>query len=402
MSFLFPFSETILPGGGDVTILGSTGSIGVNCLAVLDQLKNKDREFRIKSLVAGTNFKKLAAQAEKYNPDAIALYDKKKYHALKDFLPNYNGEILCGEEGVLELASRKSDYVMSAIVGTAGLKPTLAAAQQGTVIGLANKECVVTGGSVFLHEIEKKGAFLFPVDSEHSALYHLMAGQKISEIDKYYITASGGPFRTLPLEDFKNITIDQAVAHPNWSMGQKISVDSATMMNKGLELIEAAYLFDLHPNQIDALIHPQSLVHGMIRNHQGEMMMLASNPDMKIPIWSSLCYGTQTFMQRYFDPLTSFQMGFSPIDAKRYPAFECAKSALQKGGFAPLILNAANEIAVEKFLNKKIEFIGISCFVSDVMDKVEDMIKNESFNQCTIDVILETDQLVRDVAMALE
>ena len=336
MKALFPFSQEILLDGGNVAILGSTGSIGVNCLKVLDQLKLKKRPFKICSLVAGSNYKKLAEQAACYHPDSIALFDKEKYQDLKSELQNYQGKILCGEEGVLELASQKNDYVMSAIVGTAGLKPTLAAAQKDTIIALANKECLVTGGAIFLNEIAKNGAYLFPVDSEHSALYHLMAGQKENHISKYYITASGGPFRERALESFDSITPEQAVAHPNWSMGSKISVDSATMMNKGLELIEAAYLFGLSHDQLEAVIHPQSLVHGMLRNHQGELLLLASQPDMKIPIWSSLCYGSDVQMKQYFDPLDPFHMSFSVIDEKRYPAFFLQNMLLKKEDFCRL------------------------------------------------------------------
>ena len=402
MSALFPFGGKVLPYGGQVTILGSTGSIGVNCLEVLQKLNKYSRPFRIKSLIGGNNYQKLAEQANVYSPDAIAIYNKSKYKDLKHALSGYHGEVLCGEEGVLELASRKSDYVMSAIMGTAGLKPTLASAHKNTIIGLANKECIVTGGTHFLKLVEEKGAYIFPVDSEHSALYHLMAGAKDGTINKYYITASGGPFRDMPLDEFKRITPQEAVMHPNWTMGRKISVDSATMMNKGLELIEAAYLFNLHVDDIEAVIHPQSLVHGMVRNDQGELSLLASEPDMQIPIWSSLCYGTKTSMKRYFDPLRVFQMNFSPIEEERYPAFFLAKNALRDGAFVPLILNAANEIAVEKFLTGIIKFTRISCFVNDVIDKVKSDIKNESFHTSTIDNLLDVDQHTRQLAMTLE
>ncbi|MEM6603760.1 MAG: 1-deoxy-D-xylulose-5-phosphate reductoisomerase [Pseudomonadota bacterium] len=398
MRHLFPFSDVILPNGGDITILGSTGSIGVNCLNIIRKMESQKRHFHLKSLIAGTNYRLLAEQADMFRPDAIALYDDRHYLDLKKALSAFEGKILCGFEGVMELASQRSDYVMSAIVGTAGLQPTAASAQKGTIIALANKECVVSGGKAFLQHIAEAGAKIFPVDSEHHALFQLMSHMPRHDIHKYYITASGGPFLNTPLEDFENITPQQAVAHPNWDMGAKISVDSATMMNKGLELIEAALLFDLDAEACDAVIHPQSLVHGMISNHQGEIHMLASHPDMQIPIWSSLNYGHATKMNSVFDPLDPFHMSFMPIDKARYPAFFLAKDVLQRGGDAPAIMNAANEVAVERFLAKDITFTDISRLTAHVVEKCDKERLGESKPSFNVNEILERDRAARDAA----
>lgn len=399
MNVLYPFSKgKILPNGGQVTILGSTGTIGVRTLEILEGLKGKSRHFEIQTLVAGQNLEILARQVKACSPRYVALKHKEDYYAFKEMVGAFDGKILCGREGILEASSVRSDYVMSAIVGTAGLEPTLSACHKDTIIALANKECIVTGGQVFLDAVREKGAYIFPIDSEHSALYHLTA-HKDFQIDKYYITASGGPFRNYPLNKFDKITVEMACRHPNWNMGAKISVDSATMMNKGLELIEACYLLGLTDDKCEAVLHPQSLVHGMVRNASGEILFIASEPDMGIPIFSSLCYAHEEKMERYFDPMKAFSMEFLPIEKERYPLFFLAKKALKEGGIVPALLNAVNEIAVESFLNKKINFNLLPCFIEETMNNLKVKLYGESKKTHSISQILALDEEVRLTAL---
>ena len=289
-----------------------------------------------------------------------------KFQTLKDALPHV--KIHVGEQGILEVCDKKADYVMSAIVGQAGLRPTITAAQEGTVIALANKECVVVGGDAFLTEIHNRGAVIFPVDSEHSALYHLQSLS--SRIENYLLTASGGPFRDKSIEFLKNVTPKQALKHPNWNMGAKISVDSATMANKGLELIEAKMLFSLKTNQIDAVIHKQSIVHGIVTFSDGSIKLYASNPDMQICIGASLNYGA---LNRYnfvrpIDFTQSFSWDFEPIDTNKFPCFLLAKRAMQGYKFLPAVFNAANEIAVSAFLKQEIHFNDIAIIIENVIN----------------------------------
>ena len=406
---LFPFNKSILPMGGTITILGSTGSIGVNTLSVYDDLKEDSREFHIKTLTAGTNYKLLARQALRYRPEIIAIADKTLYPFLKEILSDFEGEILAGEEGVIAAASQRADYVMSAIVGTAGLRPTLAAAHKNTVIALANKECTVTAGAFFTSYIESKGAFLFPIDSEHNALYHLLAGMDIQKGIKCYLTASGGPFRNMDIADFKYITPKDAIKNPNWTMGAKISVDSATMMNKGLELIEACVLFDLPFESYDAVIHPQSFAHAMITSPHGDMRIYASQPDMCVPIKTSFCYGHKVIGTQYahdvsynaFNPLKSFEMNFYPIDEIRYPCFKIAKEVLKQGQAMPTILNAANEVAVDGFLKEMICFDEIACVIRQVIDNMSGNDISESYHSTTIEAILHLDKMARDMSRSV-
>jgi 1-deoxy-D-xylulose-5-phosphate reductoisomerase len=374
MRCLHPISKPILPYGGDVCILGSTGSIGVATLEVIKQIK--DRDFRIKSLICGYNKELLVKQALEFKPSYVACADENAYKFLKEHL--LHTKIYIGAEGILKVCEQHYDYVMSAIVGMAGLLPTITAAQQGTVIALANKECVVIGGDAFINEIDKRGAVLFPVDSEHSALYHLKSTK--NRIDKYIITASGGPFRDKNIDDFKNITVQEALKHPNWTMGSKISIDSATMANKGLELIEAKILFNLKNTQIDAVIHRQSIVHGMISLCDGALKLYASNPDMKIAIGASLNYGSLN-QYSYIDKIDfsrPFSWDFEPIDYLKYPCFALAKQAIDSHFLLPTVFNAANDIAVHAFLNQQISFCDIGLIIENVLKQFKSSILNNN------------------------
>ncbi len=366
MRILHPIASPVLPDGGDICILGSTGSVGVTTLQVIDKIT--DRPFRVKSLVCGHNVDLLIEQALRYKPSYVACLDDTVYKKLKEALPHT--QIYVGQEGILEVADKKADYVMAAIVGKAGLLPTITAAKEGTVVALANKECVVVGGQAFIHEIQKRGALIFPVDSEHSALYHLKSSR--NRIKDYIITASGGPFLDKPIEFLKNVTVADALKHPNWTMGAKISIDSATMANKGLELIEAKILFGLKDAQIDAVIHRQSIVHGIVTFFDGAVQLYASNPDMQIPIAASLNYGAFN-SYNFVEPIAfsqAFSWDFQPIDMVKFPCFALAKRAMNGHFLLPTIFNAANEIAVHAFLNQEISFNDIAIIIEKVIDKM--------------------------------
>lgn len=369
MTTLHPTSKPVMPHGGDVAILGATGSIGIATLDVLSKIT--DRPFYIKSLVCGSNTDLIIKQAKKHKPKFVATADIDAYSKLKDALPHT--KIYAGAEGILEVCDQGAEYVMSAIVGQAGLRPTITAAKDGSVIALANKECVVVGGHAFLHEIEKKGATIFPVDSEHSALYHLKYG--IDKIDKYFITASGGPFIDHKSEDLRSVSVQDALRHPNWDMGQKISIDSATMANKGLELIEAKILFGLKDTQIDAVIHKQSVIHGLVTYKDGAVKLYASKPDMKLAIGASLNYGAlngYSFIEPIDFTSQPFSWDFQPIDLRKYPCFALAKHALSGHFLLPAIFNAANEVAVQAFLDQKIAFIDIATIIGSVIEHCQD------------------------------
>ncbi len=366
-----------MPDGGDVCILGSTGSVGTATLRVIDKIT--DRPFRVKSLVCGHNVDLLIEQALRYKPSYVACFDDTAYIKLKEALPHI--KIFVGEAGVLEVCDKKADYVMSAIVGKAGLLPTITAAKEGTVVALANKECVVVGGQAFMRELHKRGAFIFPVDSEHSALYHLKSTR--NRIEKYLITASGGPFLEKSVDFLKNVTVQEALKHPNWRMGAKISIDSATMANKGLELIEAKILFGLKDTQIDAVIHKQSIVHGIVTFADGAIKLYASQPDMHIPIAASLNYGA--FNHYNFadtiDFSKAFSWDFSPIDMVKFPCFALAKRAMSGHFLLPTVFNAVNEIAVRAFLNQEICFNDIAILIEKVINHFEGVKIDENFDK---------------------
>lgn len=401
MRILHPIASPIMPDGGDVCILGSTGSVGVSTLQVLDKIT--DRPFRIKSLVCGYNVDLLIDQALRYKPSYVACADDTAYKKLKEALPHC--KIFVGEAGILEVCDKRADYVMSAIVGKAGLLPTITAAKEGTVIALANKECVVVGGLAFISEIHKKGAFIFPVDSEHSALYHLKSTS--NRIEKYIITASGGPFLDKSVEFLKNVTVKDALKHPNWDMGAKISVDSATMANKGLELIEAKILFSLKDTQIDAVIHKQSIVHGIVTFADGAIELYASQPDMQIPIAASLNYGAFNHY-KFAEPIdfsSGFSWSFEPIDMQKFPCFALAKRAMCGHFLLPTVFNAVNEVAVKAFLNQEISFNDIAILIEEAINhfeskKINDNLDNKNLN-CYLDVHDDVESLSRDLVASL-
>ncbi len=353
-----------------VTILGSTGSVGCNTVELIE--RDPDR-FIVEALVANRNVVKLAGQAKRLRPRLVAVADEKAYLPLKEALAGSNIEVAAGRAAVVEAAARPADWVMAAIVGAAGLEPTLAAIRRGAMIGLANKETLVCAGSLVMAEVERCGATLVPVDSEHSAIFQVLDTTQRDRIDRIILTASGGPFRTFSTEQMATVTPEQAVAHPNWSMGAKISVDSATMMNKGLELIEAYHLFGLPEERIDILVHPQSVVHSMVSYVDGSVLAQLGTADMRMPI--SLALGWPKRMATPGKRLDFAQVGtltFEAPDPERFPALRLARAVLRKGGAAPTMLNAANEVAVQAFLERKIGFLDIARLVEQAVTALGD------------------------------
>ncbi len=352
-----------------VAVLGSTGTIGQNTLKLL--AAHPDR-FKLTALTAGDNVALLAEQAKTFRPKRAVIANEKQYGALKEALAGTGIEVNAGEEAVCEAASMKADIVMSAIVGAAGLKPTLAAIRKGTAVALANKESLVCAGALVMKEAAKHGATLIPVDSEHNAIFQLFDFEYPEWVESVTLTASGGPFRTWTPEQMKAATPQQAVKHPNWNMGAKISVDSATLMNKGLELIEAYHLFPLKAEQLHILIHPESIVHCLIQMVDGSMLAQMSHPDMCTPIAHALAWPQR--IQAPVKKLNIAEIGslhFEAPDAQRFPAIRLAREALIAGGSAPCVLNAANEIAVHRFLAGKIGFLDIVKTVERTLEKID-------------------------------
>ncbi len=351
-----------------ITILGSTGSIGDS---TIDLIERDPAAFKVVALTGNGNWKKLAEQARRLGPAMVVIADASHYGALKEALADTNIGVAAGPEALCEAASLPADWVMAAIVGAAGLKPTLAAVERGAVVALANKECLVCAGDLFMERVRACRATLLPVDSEHNAIFQVFDFNQKDKISKIILTASGGPFRTWALADMAKVTPAQAVAHPNWSMGAKISVDSATMMNKGLEVIEAHHLFGLPSERIDVLVHPQSVVHSMVEYADGSTLAQLGTPDMRTPIAYAL--GWPQRMTAPTGKLDLAQLGsltFQAPDLLRFPALKLARAALQSGGAAPTILNAANEVAVARFLAGEIGFLDIAAIVEHTLARL--------------------------------
>ncbi len=350
-----------------VSILGATGSIG---RSTLDLVARNPDKYGCVALTANAQVAQLAALAKQFRPALAVIANDNAYQDLKTALSGTGIAIASGVSGLDEAAKAQSDWVMSAIVGAAGLSPTLAAVRRGATVALANKESLVCAGPVFLNEVKKSGAKLLPVDSEHNAIFQVFDFAAPQRVSKIILTASGGPFRDLSLAQMKSATPEQAVAHPIWSMGAKISVDSATLMNKGLELIEAHHLFPIHADQLDVLIHPQSVIHSLVEYVDGSVLAQLGTPDMRIPISYTLAYPERLATPSARLSLAEIgKLEFSLPDTVRFPALNLAWQALRAGGSAPAVLNAANEIAVQAFLDRRIGFLDIAAIVSEVMTK---------------------------------
>ncbi len=375
-----------------LTVLGSTGTIGVS---TLDLISRNPDAYEVVALCANRNVGRLAEQAIQFNAKLAVLADASKYEELKDALAGTGIEVAAGEEAVIEAASRPVDWVMAAIVGAAGLRPTLAAVRQGNYVALANKECLVSAGALFTEEVTKAGTILLPVDSEHSAIFQIILGHPEKTIEKMVLTASGGPFREWSLEQLQEAKPAQALKHPNWSMGQKITIDSATMMNKGLEVIEAWHLFPIEADRLDILVHPQSIIHGLVSYCDGSVVSQMGSPDMRTPIAYSLSWPDR--MEAPVKKLDLAQLGqltFEAPDEVRFPALRIAREVLDDGCRLGAVLNAANEVAVEAFLKNSIGFMSIPALLDKALDFFSGVPAPDESGQ-EIEDIIKLDEEVR-------
>jgi len=350
-----------------IVLLGCTGSIGTNVLSVIRD--NPDR-FRITALSAGTNVELLADQVREFNPERVSIADPALVSRLASLLPDrYRGKILAGTEGNCILAGEvEADMVVTAVVGAVGLQPTLAAIAAGREIGLANKETLVMAGRLVMATAREKGVNILPIDSEHSAIFQALEAGRIQDVDRILLTASGGPFLTLPADAFSSITPEQALAHPNWEMGRKISIDSSTLMNKGLEVIEARWLFNMEPDRIGVVVHAESVIHSLVEFVDGSVIAQLGIPDMRIPIAYALSYPERIALD--LPRLSLAECGslhFAEPDHSRFPALAMAFAALAEGGMQPAVLNGANEIAVEAFLDGRIGYTDITAVVAETL-----------------------------------
>ena len=375
-----------------LSILGSTGSIGCKALAIIEMFPE---QFGVKALAAGTNVELLAGQIKRFSPELAVVIDANRALELKGMLPSKAGvEIMYGEDGYRAAATHGSvDMVVSAIVGAAGLVPTLAAIEAGKNIALANKESIVMAGEIVAKRADEKGIRLLPIDSEHSAVFQCIVGQRKEDLDGILLTGSGGPFLNRPATEFASITPEDALAHPTWQMGKKISVDSATLMNKGLEVIEAKYLFKVSLNMIKIVIHPQSVIHSMVSFRDGSIIAQLGIPDMKGAIAYAISYPERLPLRQpipdfvNIDPLT-----FKKPDLDKFPCLALAYTAGKAGGTLPAVLNASNEMAVQAFLNRRIPFVKIPEVISKIME-IHSVVANPDLSD-----IIEADKWAREYA----
>jgi 1-deoxy-D-xylulose-5-phosphate reductoisomerase len=379
-----------------ISVLGATGSIGES---TLDLIGRDPSSYRVVALTGGYNAARLAELAVLHRAELAVLADPNNYAALRDALAGTGIEVGAGEEALLEAASRPADWVMAAIVGAAGLKPTLHAVRQGTLTALANKECLVSAGDIFMAEVARAKATLLPVDSEHSAVMQVIAGVCDERIERVCLTASGGPFRCWSRDEMREASPEQALNHPTWSMGPKVTIDSATLMNKGLELLEAHHLFSLPPDKLDVVIHPQSIVHCLVHLSDGSVLAQMSFPDMRTPIAYSLAWPErmQAPTQR-LDLAALGALSFEAPDEERFPALRLAREVLIAGGSAGTVFNAANEVAVEAFLARQIGFLAITDLVATTLEASGDLMGRERLG---VEDVLSIDQEARACAWRL-
>jgi 1-deoxy-D-xylulose-5-phosphate reductoisomerase len=355
-----------------VTVLGSTGSVGCSTLDLMDQAERAGTGmFEVEALTGGANIVRLAEQARRWKPKLAVTADPAKLNVLREALAGTGVEAAAGDQAVIEAAARPADWIMAAIVGAAGLRSAWAAAATGATLALANKESLVCCGPALIERVRRSGGQLLPVDSEHSAIHQVFPHHAPEQVARLVLTASGGPFRTTPREALKSITPEQAVAHPNWSMGAKISVDSATMANKGLEAIEAAYLFDMPAERIGVVVHPESIIHSLVEYVDGSTLAQMGPPDMKTPIAYALAWPDRiAWNAPRLDLAVLGQLTFEAPDDERFPALKLARQALQAGGAAPIVFNAANEVAALAFLDRRLGFLNIAAVVADTLSRV--------------------------------
>ncbi|WP_083567154.1 1-deoxy-D-xylulose-5-phosphate reductoisomerase [Hyphomicrobium sp. CS1GBMeth3] len=393
-------ASRVRAGGGAplrLSVLGATGSIGTS---TLDLVSRHPSRFEVVALTAQCNAARLADLAIAHRAKVAVIGDEAHYAELRDLLAGTGIRAAAGATAIEDAAREPADCVMAAIVGAAGLKPTFAAAQQGARVALANKECLVSAGEIFLRHVRQNCAELIPVDSEHSAAFQAIGRTAPGSIEKIILTASGGPFRTFEKKRLERVTPEEALQHPNWSMGAKVTIDSATLMNKGLELIEAFHLFPVEAHQLEAVVHPQSVVHCLVMLEDGSVMAQLSHPDMRTPIALALAWPERlaTPVSR-LDLVALQNLSFEAPDHDRFPALKIATDALARGGAAPAVLNAANEIAVRAFLDRRIGFLDISRIVGECLEKAEGSELINAPN--TLDDVLAIDGDARRMAGAL-
>ncbi len=374
-----------------ISILGSSGSIGSNALKIVRHLKD---EFEVVALAAKSNIDLLEVQAKEFLPQIIGVLDKEKAHELKKRLPHFH--IVGGEEGVLECAAwDNADFVLSGISGFSGIKPTLAAIEKGKQIGLANKEALVSAGNLVISLAKQKKAHIIPVDSEQSGVFQCLKGESSKDVHRLVLTASGGPFFHANMSELSGITVDKALCHPNYRMGSKVTIDSSTLMNKGLEMIESHFLFDIPTNQIKVVVHPQQIIHSFVEFEDGCIMAQLSEPNMLFPIQFAM-----TYPERKKSPLPPFDftkhsLHFYQVDLQKFPCLDLAYSAIQEGGSLPCYMNAANEILVERFLRQEIHWL-------DISRKLEKLMQKHSVQkQLNIDFLCSIDAEARKEALII-
>ena len=376
-----------------ISIIGSTGSIGTQTLDIV----RSNKDLKVTALAAGTSIDLLEKQAREFQPVIVAVYNEQKAEELKLRLADTNIKVCAGMDGLLEAATQEQcSVVVTAIVGMIGIRPTIAAMKAGKDIALANKETLVTAGHIIMPMAEELGVSIYPVDSEHSAIFQCLQSGKRDDLDSLIITASGGPFRKKTTEELKHVTVEDALNHPNWSMGKKISVDSATMMNKGLEYIEARWLFNASADEMEVIIHPQSIIHSMVRYVDGSVIAQMGNPDMRTPIAETMAYPNRTVSG--VEPLDFFkikELTFIEPDFNRYPNLKLAIDAFAEGQYATTAMNAANEIAVQAFLDGYIKFTDIAKINQASVEQMP------SFIISSIDDVLAVDKQARELAASL-
>jgi 1-deoxy-D-xylulose-5-phosphate reductoisomerase len=380
-----------------ITILGATGSIGAS---TLDLIKRAPESYRVESISARSNAAALGKIAREVGAKHAVVADQAAYRELKDALSGSRIEAAAGEDALVEAAQRPADWVMAAISGSAGLKPTLAAIERGATVALANKECLVCAGSLFMRRASSTGATVLPVDSEHNAVFQALGAGHRADVRRAILTASGGPFRTWSIEEIRAATPEQALRHPNWSMGPKVTIDSATLMNKGLEIIEAHHLFALKSEEIDVLVHPQSVIHGLVEFRDGSVVAQLGSPDMRIPIAHCLAWPRRIDGPAARLDLAALQkLTFEAPDLERFPALALARQALETGGAATTVLNAADEIAVPAFLSGQISFLAIAALVEATLDMAAG--RGLLAEPANIDAALAVDHIARSLARDL-
>lgn len=350
-----------------VAVLGATGSIGTS---TLDVIRYASDTYRLDALTAHRNADLLIAQARAFRPELAVIGDEAQYGKVREALAQSGIRVAAGVNGLVEAATLGSDIVVGGIVGAAGIRPSLAALEAGSVLALANKECLVCAGDIFTATARRMGTAILPVDSEHNAIFQIFETDHAKEVEKVILTASGGPFRTWNQSRINEATIEDALKHPNWSMGARITIDSATMMNKGFELIEAHHLFPISPEQLEVVIHPQSIIHGLVRYSDGSILAELADPDMRVAIAHSLAWPTRKPGPSKGLDLTEIgTLTFEKPDLVRFPALRLAIEAMKTGGMAPAVLNAADEVAVQAFLDGRIRFTDIAALVEKTLDR---------------------------------